>query len=445
MHDGKKQDTGSLQVEVPVIDHETVQCVQAFSMRGWSSRRIAAELGIARETVRRYIRGAVAAAGIQKRPNGRRLNDAGTERAGQLWAKDAAENAVVVQRLLANEGKTVSVRTVQRLMAPRRADKALKDVATVRFETAPGVQMQIDFGQKKVAIAGEQCRVYFFVAVLGFSRRIFVMASLSERQEDWQEGVTKAFYHFGGSTKTILIDNPKAMVLSNVRDGEKRVLNLHPTFAAFCKDWSVVAKACTPCRARTKGKVENGVGYVKHNAIANLEFINFEALASHLERWMTLADRRLHGTIKKRPIDVFEAEEAAALAPLPRRPMPARTRRLKRKVANDCFVDVDTVRYSVPHRLVGVSLMVEIGDTVVRIFSGDDCVAVHGRCQDAHKRVVIQEHFSGLMRAVDIDKGAAVPATLAEAITNTNNGAQQLAEMGRTLDAYAAVVEGASL
>lgn len=437
------QDKGGLQKEVPVIDDEIVQCVRSFSRLGWSSRRIAAELGIARQTVRRYLSGPAVAAGLQTRPNGRRLDGAGAERAVELWAKEAAGNAVVVQRLLATEGEAVSVRTVQRLVAPERAAKSSRDVATVRFETAPGAQMQIDFGQKKVTIAGEPCKVFFFVAVLGYSRRIFVMASLSERQEDWQEGVVKAFTHFGGSTQTLLIDNPKAMVLSHVRDGETRTITLHPAFAAFCKDWNVEAKACAPYRARTKGKVENGVGYVKHNAIADIDFISFVALQTHLETWMTMADGRLHGTIKKRPIDVFGAEEAAALAPLPQRPMPARTRRLKRKVANDCFVNIDTIRYSVPHRLVGAIVMVEVGDTEVRIFDATDCVAVHGRCQDSHKRVIIPGHFAGLLRDVNVDKDATVAApTLAEL---TDNGAEQLAEMGRTLNDYAAVVEGASL
>ena len=437
------QDKGSPQKEVPVVDDEVVQCVRAFSRLGWSSRQIAAELGIARQTVRRYIRGPAVAAGVQARPKRRRLNDAYTERAAQLWAKEAAGNAVVVQRLLCNEGATVSLRTVQRLVAPGRAAKALKDLATVRFETPPGVQMQIDFGQKKVTIAGEKRKVFFFVAVLGFSRRIFVMATLSERQEDWQEGVVKAFHHFGGSTQTILIDNPKAIVLSHVRDADTRTVTLHPAFAAFCKDWGITAKACAPYRARTKGKVENAVGYVKHNAVAELDFICFGALQAHLEVWMTIADGRLHGTLKKRPIDVFNTEEAEALAPLPQRPMPARTRRIKRKVANDCFVNIDTIRYSVPHKYVGCSVMVEVGETNVRIFDGVDCIAVHDRCRQAHKRVVIQGHFAGLLRAIDVDRNVAVlTQTAAEGV---DNGAEQMANMGRTLDVYAAVVEGASL
>ena len=377
------------------------------------------------------------ATGLQVRLGARSLADADAARAIALWANEAAGNAVVVKRLLAAEGICPSLRTVQRVTAPARQQKRKQDKATVRFETPPAAQLQIDFGQKVVMLGGEKRRVFFFVAVLGFSRRLFVMPSLSERQEDWQEGVSKAFEHFGGSTKTLLIDNPKAMVLRNFREGESRQVVLHPAFAAFCTDWGVTAKACAPSRARTKGKVENAVGYVKHNAIANLSFTSFAALAAHLERWMYDADRRIHGTTKKRPIDVFNAEEKAELLPLPARPIAARTRRLKRKVANDCFVDVDTVRYSVPHRFVGAQVMVEVGERNVFIYAAEARIATHVRCQDPHQRVVVPGHFSGLLRAVDVNKEGQVTPS------QTDVGADAMAEMGRTLEVYAQVVEGA--
>jgi transposase len=341
-----------------------------------------------------------------------------------------------VKRLLAAEGISSSLRTVQRVTASVRAEKSKRDKATVRFETPPGAQLQIDFGQKNIMIGGENRRVYFFVAVLGFSRRLFVLPSLSERQEDWQEGVTKAFKHFGGSTTTLLIDNPKAMVLRNTREGDSRNVVLHPAFASFCTDWGVTAKACAPGRARTKGKVENGVGYVKHNAIANLSFTSFEALCAHLERWMFDADRRTHGTTKLRPIDVFNNDEKSALFPLPARPIASRTRRLKRKVANDCFVDVDTVRYSVPHRFVGTQVMVEVGDHQVHIYDVETKIATHVRCQEPHQRVVIHGHFSGLLRSVDVYKNGQ------ERVTAGDVGAIEMATMGRTLEIYGQIVEG---
>lgn len=118
-----------------------------------------------------------------------------------------------------------------------------------------------------------------FVAVLGYSRRIFVRASLSQRQDDWREGLAGAFRRFGGVTRKILIDRAGALVVGE--DRESGTARVHPAFAAFCKDWGVGVAACRPYRARTKGKTESGVGYVKKNAIAAVSFANFAALEAH--------------------------------------------------------------------------------------------------------------------------------------------------------------------
>jgi transposase len=105
----------------------------------------------------------------------------------------AAGNGVVVQQLRAEQDVEVSLRTLQRVLAPHRPEKRSAKLATVRFETAPRHQMQIDFGGKWIVIAGARTRVHLFVAVLGYSRRIFVRASLSQKQDDWREGLAGAY------------------------------------------------------------------------------------------------------------------------------------------------------------------------------------------------------------------------------------------------------------
>jgi hypothetical protein len=127
----------------------------------------------------------------------------------------------------------------------------------------------------------------------------------------------------------------------------------------------VTAQACQPYRARTKGKTERGVGYAKHNTLAGRRFESFAALEAHHVRWMAKADERVHGTTHETPRARFERAEAAALRPLPAHPLPVRQRRLARKVSSDCFVDVDTVRYSVPHALVRRSVEIVVGDAEV--------------------------------------------------------------------------------
>jgi len=241
--------------EVPVVEGEMVTAIRELTNRGWGAKAIAAELAIARNTVRRYQRGALA--GVQVRPSARRLSVEQQAAAQALFQRAAEGNAVVVQQLLGERGCTVSVRTVQRAVAPVRQAQRAADVATVRVETAPGAQMQIDFGEKRVTIAGTAITVFLLVAVLSYSRRTFVKAFLHERQDDWREGIAAAFLHFGGVVLTVLGDNARALVRG--RDRATGTVTFHPGYLGFCRDWDVQPRACAPYRARTKGKVESGV------------------------------------------------------------------------------------------------------------------------------------------------------------------------------------------
>jgi transposase len=101
---------------------------------------------------------------------------------------------------------------VQRAVAPVRQAHRAADVATVRVETAPGAQMQIDFGEKRVTVAGTAITLFLLVAVLSYSRRTFVKAFLPERQDDWREGIAAAFLHFGGVVLSVLGDTARALV-----------------------------------------------------------------------------------------------------------------------------------------------------------------------------------------------------------------------------------------
>ena len=407
-----------------MVDPEDVRAMRELARLGWGARAIARELGVSRPTVKRYLQGG-ANPGVQVRPRARRLNDAARVAAVELLDGAAEGNAVVVAELLGDKGIAASVRTVQRAVAQHRKARRDAELATVRFDTAPGHQLQMDFGEKLVSIGGVLVRVFFLVAVLSYSRRLFVKALLAQRQDDWREGLFEAFRRFGGLTQTVLIDNAGPLVVG--RDRETGTARLHPTFAQYCRDLDLGVRACRPYRARTKGKVESGVGYVKHNAIAGRSFASFAELEGHLVAWMAAADEREHGTTHEAPRKRFERDEASHLRPLPASPPPARERRLERRVATDCFVDVDTVRYSVPHKLVRERVEVQVGDTEVRIFHGGVVVARHRRSMEPHSRVVDPSHLDGLVRSEPgpFDSGA-------------------LEAMGRRLDDYAAVIGGAS-
>lgn len=402
-----------------MVEPEIVRQIRALSELRWGARRIAREIGVSRQTVRRYLRGG-ADAEVQQRPKRRALSDERRAEAIDLFDTIAEGNAVVVRDLLAERGVAVDVRVVQRVLAPHRRARLAAEAATVRFETAPGHQLQIDFGEKAVTVGEVRCKVMLFVAVLSYSRRCFVRAFRTQRHDDWREGLAGAFRHFGGVTQTVLVDNARALIL----DREGGAARVHPAFEAFCRDWGVTVRACQPYRARTKGKTERGVGYAKRNALAGRVFESWAALDAHLERWMGLADERDHGTTHEPPRLRFERDEAAALSPLPARPLPVRQRRESRRVATDCFVDVDTVRYSVPHRLVRRAVQVLVGDEEVVVFDGAAIVARHARCREPHRRVVDPSHFEGLCRVTSTDVVVTTP----------------LAPYGRSLADYAAAL-----
>src|SRR6185312_11640250 len=159
--------------QVAMVDPEIVRHIRALHALSWPIRRISRELGVCRKAVRRYLRGGEVAE-LQTRPSRRALTDEQRDEVVRLFDTTAEGNAVVVAQLLAERGMDVHVRAVQRVVARHRRDRRAAELATVRFETAPGHQMQIDFGEKRVSIAGVLVRVMVFVAVLSYSRRVFV-------------------------------------------------------------------------------------------------------------------------------------------------------------------------------------------------------------------------------------------------------------------------------
>lgn len=116
---------------------------------------------------------------------------------------------------------------------------------------------------------------------------------LRERQADRFAGTQGAFLRFGGVPDEVLFDNPQALV--EHLDATTREVRFNARLHPFARYWGFAPRACAPCWARTKGKDERGVGYVKKNAIAGRRFESWGAFEAHLDRWMPeIADRRVH-------------------------------------------------------------------------------------------------------------------------------------------------------
>ena len=369
----------------PMQGPEEVAVMLRLQALGWGAKRIAAELGCSRNTVRRYLRqGGWAPYRQPERPGVLAgLGDWLAERFRQHRG-----NADVVRQELAREhGIVVSLRTVERAVRELRRELVREAKATVRFETPPGRQLQIDFGTAAVELGGEKVRVHLFVATLGYARRCFVAPFRHERQAAWLEGLEHAFRHFGGVPAEVLLDNPKALVVHH--DPETREVAFNERLRAFARYWGFRPRACAPYRARTKGKDERGVGYVKKNAIAGRRFASWAELEAHLARWMReVADRRVHGTTGEPPLTRFERDEATALRPIDRRPPFRQRRELSRRVHSDCAIEVDTNAYSVPWRLIGERVQVTVVDGWVRIFHAGNEVSAHPEAAGRHQRLV---------------------------------------------------------
>ncbi|MEQ1783388.1 MAG: IS21 family transposase [Hyphomonadaceae bacterium] len=360
---------------------------------GWGIKRIGRALGCSHHTVRHYV--LVGGVAPFKAPKRRKLLDGHEGWLRERFIRHRGNADVVRQDLLAEKGLVVSRRTLQRAVQSHRQALRAEALATTRFETPPGRQLQIDFGERFVEIGGDRIKAFVFVATLGHSRRVHVRAFRQERQEHWFAGLESTFMTFGGVPEEVLMDNPRALVVRH--DAVSRTVQFNDKLIAFARHWGFAPRACAPYRARTKGKTENGVGYVKKNAIAGHGFESWEAFEAHLGKWeREVANVRVHGTTGESPIARFERDEAHRLKPLSGRPPFGLLRELSRIVGNDCAVEIDTNSYSAPWRLIGERVAVTVSAGEVRIRHGAREVAVHKLVEGRRRRVIDAAHLEGV-------------------------------------------------
>lgn len=374
--------------ETEMLRADRVREILARIQRGDPIKVIARELGVDRNTVKRWSR----LGGWQPRQSPTRprqlipFHDFLTQRGPEVgW------NGRVLHREVQGLGFTGGYLQVQRYIQPLRDRRHWSTMATVRFETAPGQQGQVDFGQTRVWIGERAEVVHLFVFTLGYSRRLWTRAYPHERLPVVLDGHERAFRHFGGVPLECLYDNPRTLVLGR---RQEQVL-WHPVFEDFARSYGFTPRACRPYRAQTKGKVESGVKYVKRNALAGRRFGSWDALNAWLEEWtVTIADVRMHGTTHERPRDRFAQE---ALTPLGSRP-PYRYERVQiRRVPMDALVSIAAARYSVPVQYVGMTVSVQETTTHYEIFHDGACIARHPK---APRAAVVMEpaHYHGLLR-----------------------------------------------
>ena len=365
--------------EVEMVGQERWEEIHRRARAGVSIRAIARELELDRKTVRRCLRQA------EWRPYQRaaRSDTLLTTHADYLRrrAAEVGYSAQVLFQELQHRQYHGSYETVKRFVRPLRETRLHAAVTRTRFETPPGLQSQIDWGQAQVRLGARLELRHIFVLTLGFSRRSFYVPCLSEALGELLDAHEQAFAHFGGHTQEHLYDRPRTVCAPSGTNG----VRWNTTFKAFADFWGFEPRLCRPYRAQTKGKVESGVKYFKRNFLVGRRFGDDLDFNEQLQEWMaTVADVRVHGTTHERPIDRF-ARERDALVSVP----PGRAFRLEapltRVVATDYLVSVDTNRYSVPFTLIGQPVEVLRRDGSLQMRHRSRVVATHpvleGRCQ----------------------------------------------------------------
>jgi len=184
----------------------------------------------------------------------------------------------------------------------------------VRFETAPGQQAQFDFATIRFPWGTR----FALLVVLGYSRLLFVEFVVRQTALTVMLGLERAFAAFGGVPHEILFDQMKSVIVEDHRPTGGRLLE-NPEFLRFAAHWGFRIRACRPYRAKTKGKVERPVGYLRGNFLYGRTFLGDADLADQCARWLVRANQRVHGTTRVVPASRL-AEEQAAFLPLAARP-----------------------------------------------------------------------------------------------------------------------------
>jgi hypothetical protein len=254
--------------------------------------------------------------------------------------------------------------------------------------------MQSDWGEIEVELGGEGTKVYFMVNQLAYSRRFHFWCTDSLDAEHSYEGMILSFEYFGGVTKEVLVDNPKPLVLEH-RPPEPPRFNERFLDLSGC--YGFIPRACRPYRARTKGKDERMVGYIKDHFFQRYrEFEGYAHMNQLALKWLgEEADQRLHGTVKEVVLERFQ-REAPLLAALPARRYDTSYIET-RQVAWDAYIEVRGNRYSVPSELAGRSVTIRIGlDDSLRVCHGEKQVAQHLLRAASQGWVTVPEHHAQL-------------------------------------------------
>jgi len=364
--------------------------IRDLHRKGLSISEIARRTGHDRKTVRKVINGPLVPERKSKMGRQRKIDpyvpyllkriDAGVLNARKLYQEI---------RDLGYPGKETQVRGFVRPHRQRRQSQA-----TVRFETDPGQQAQVDWGHfGYIQHHGKRRRLYGFVMTLGWSRATYLRFTVSANTAWWLRCHMHAFHYLGGVTKQVLHDNLKTAVVSHASDGTVR---WNPRYLDFADYYGFTPRACRPYRAKTKGKVESGIRYVRGNFWLGLRYTDLLNLNHQALAWLNrVANPRIHGTTDVVP---FERLPDEGLMPIHNKPDYDTSLIAHRQCSRDCLISYEGNFYSVPADYVKQRVMVKVsedGELSVLNQQGE-IIAWHRLVSGSKQRIVVAEHYKGI-------------------------------------------------
>jgi transposase len=281
-------------------------------------------------------------------------------------------------------GSACTLRRYLRMVRPARG----RVYQEVHYE--PVQAMQVDWGEcGRVQVGATTRKVSVFVAVLCYSRLMFIEFTLSQRKAEFYRGVVNALHFFGGSPRAIIFDNLKAGVIN----GSGRAACFHPEFLALCGYFCLQPIACERRDPESKGIVEGSVRYIKRNALAGRgdELVRFEDYVAFAPRWRDdVANIRLHETTRERPVDRFQRERML-LRTLPAIPFDT-DEVVPAVVSPHARIEFDGNRYSTPPQLVRRPVTIRASRDEVRVLHEGQVMAPHVRCYERGQLIVLPDH-----------------------------------------------------